>query len=181
VVLRQTVWIDHSVQGTLIFRVVLYWFIGIVYFGLGAACFQYYEHPQWSFERHASSLFQSIWPWLPSLILFLPLVLFDIARLSNLFVGPIYRLRLHLGELLDDPECRPLKFREDDFWQDLAEPIHSLQAEILRLRTEVAALQRALEGELQTDLTPAQLAQLVTQAGIDPELLRDVLSLTTQG
>jgi len=133
-VLRQKFWIDRSVQGVLIGRIILYWTAGLLYLGLGSACFQYYAHPDWSIETHAWALFQQIWPWIPSLILFMPLVIYDIIRLSNLFAGPIYRLRVHLDELMENPECRPLTFREDDYWQDLVQPINYLQNEIVALR-----------------------------------------------
>ena len=139
-VLRQKVWIDCRVQGVLIGRIILYWSLALTYVGLGSACFEYYQNPDRSFGGHASQLFAQIWPWLPSVILFLPLVIFDVVRLSNLFVGPIYRLRNHLNDLNEDPDCRPLNFREDDYWQELVEPVHCLQAEILNLRAEVARL-----------------------------------------
>ncbi len=133
-VLRQKFWIDRSVQGVLIGRIVLYWTVGLLYLGLGSACFQYYAHPDWTIEAHAWALFQQIWPWLPSLVLFMPLVIYDIIRLSNLFAGPIYRLRVHLDEVMENPECRPLTFREDDYWQDLVKPINYLQNEVIALR-----------------------------------------------
>ena len=141
-VLRQKVWVDSNVQGVLIGRIVLYWISALLYVSLGTACFQYYQHPDWTLAKHAEAMFMQFWPWLPSAFLCLPLVIFDIVRLSNLFVGPIYRLRQHLSELIDDPNCRALKFRDEDYWQDLAEPMHCLQAEILTLRAEVAKLRR---------------------------------------
>jgi hypothetical protein len=150
-VLRQKVWVDCRVQGVLIGRIILYWALALMYVGLGSACFQYYQHPDRSFGGHASQLFTQIWPWLPSVILFLPLVVFDVVRLSSLFVGPVYRLRNHLIELNDDPGCRPLNFREEDYWQDLVEPVHCLQAEILNLRAEVASLQQALTASKDAD------------------------------
>ncbi len=166
-VLRQKVWIDTRVQGVLIGRIVLYWVSAMLYVSLGSACFQYYQHPTWTLAKHFENLFTQFWPWLPSAILCLPLIIFDIVRLSNLFVGPIYRLRQHLDELNQDPNCRALKFRDDDYWQELAEPIHCLQAEILMLRTEVAKLRRigvsqAALGEAQSkqQVDSEQLAQL---------------------
>jgi len=141
-VLRQKVWVDTNVQGVLIGRIVLYWVSALLYVGLGSACFQYYQNPDWSLASHAESLFTQFWPWLPGAVLCLPLIVFDIIRLSNLFVGPIFRLRSHLAELNDDPSCRSLKFRDDDYWQDLVEPIHCLQAELLALRSEVVRLRR---------------------------------------
>ena len=142
-VLRQQVWIDRNVQGVLVGRIVLYWISALLYVGLGTACFQYYQHTDWSAAKHLQVLFSQFWPWLPSAILCLPLVIFDVVRLSNLFVGPIYRLRNHLAQLNDDPHCRSLKFRDDDYWQDLVEPIHCLQAELQILRAEVSRLRQA--------------------------------------
>jgi hypothetical protein len=142
-VLRQTVWVDSNVQGALIGRIVLYWVSGLLYVTLGSTCFQYYQHPDWTAGEHAAALFSQFWPWIPSAVLCLPLVVFDVVRLSNLFVGPIYRLRQHLLDICEDPSCRALQFRDDDYWQDLAEPIHCLQAELLTLRSEVSQLKRA--------------------------------------
>lgn len=147
-VMRQKVWIDGSVQGVLIGRVVLYWTVGILYVALGSICFQYYEHPDWGVGQHIGSLFDQFWPWIPSLILFMPLVIHDIVRMSNLFAGPIYRLRVHLAELLVDSHCRPLKFREDDYWQDLVAPMNQLQDDINALRV-------ALDAALQINATKA--------------------------
>ncbi len=140
-VLRQKFWIDRSVQGALIGRVVLYWTIATIYVGLGSACFQFYAHPEWTVLEHFHALFNQYWPWIPSLVLFMPLVVFDIIRMSNLFAGPIYRLRMHLAELTANPNCRPLTFRSDDYWQDLVAPINYLQNEILALQI---ALNRAM-------------------------------------
>lgn len=169
-VLRQKVWIDGTVQGVLIGRVVLYWTVGILYIALGSICFQYYAHPDWGIGRHASSLFDQFWPWIPSLILFMPLVIHDIIRMSNLFAGPIYRLRVHLSELLADPECRPMKFREDDYWQDLVSPMNQIQNDMLALRVALdealqvnaakaqAELNQAVD-EVAAEGTPSYLAQ----------------------
>lgn len=148
-VLRQTFWIDRSVQGVLIGRVVLYWSIGILYVGLGSAFFQYYQHPDWAFGQHAGKLFEQFWPWIPSLILFMPLVIHDVIRTSNLFAGPIHRLRMHLAELIADPNCRPLTFRDDDYWQDLVAPVNQLQNEIRVLRL-------ALESAGSSDVAPEE-------------------------
>ncbi len=161
-VLREKVWVDRNVQGVLLGRVVLYWISALLYVGLGAACFQYYQHPDWTLLSHAKLLFSQFWPWLPSAIFFLPLVMFDVVRLSNRFAGPIYGLRKHLDELNDDPNCEPLRFRDDDFWQDLTEPMHCLQAELLMLRTELVRLRKL------KDSTPSRPATAPLAAATNP-------------
>lgn len=168
---RQSLWIDDSVQGVLIGRVVLYWILGILYVGLGSACFQYYAQPQWTFENHVHGLVGQFWPWLPSLILFLPLVIYDILRVSHQVSGPIHRLRGQLIKLAGSSECAPLNFRDDDYWQDLVKPVNDLQSEILALRMAVmqmaadnVARQSVGAAEPQERTEPALFSADVSQA-----------------
>jgi hypothetical protein len=83
-----------------------------------------------------------MWPWLPTAIILLPLAIYDVVRLSNMFAGPVFRLRKHFAALRQDIACAPLTFREDDYWRDLAAPINDMQAEILRLRSAIIELNR---------------------------------------
>ncbi len=140
--LRQQVWVDRSVQGVLVGRVLLYWMCAMLYVGIGSACFQYNQNPDWTLAKHAAVLFGQMWPWLPTVFLILPLAIYDVVQLSNRFVGPIYRLRKHFAALRQDIACAPLNFREEDYWRDLAAPINDMQAEILRLRSGVIELQQ---------------------------------------
>ena len=94
--------------------------------------------------KHAQVLFGQMWPWLPTAILILPLSIYDIVRMSNLFAGPVFRLRKHFAALRNDIACAPLTFREDDYWRDLAAPINDMQAEILRLRSGIMDLKKAV-------------------------------------
>ncbi|MCA9193063.1 MAG: hypothetical protein KDB03_14915 [Planctomycetales bacterium] len=136
--LRQQYWVDRPVQLILVLRVSLYWLLGFVSVAIAAASYQYNKHPNWSYAEHSRQLFEAFWPWLPTVLLVLPLVMFDIIRLSNSFVGPIYRLRRHLDKLIENPTSPALSFRHGDYWQDIALPINLLQGEIIRLRQELA-------------------------------------------
>ena len=140
--LRQQVWVDRSVQGVLVGRVILYWLYALLYVGIGSACFQYNQNPDWTLVKHSQVLFGQIWPWLPTAIFLLPLAIYDVVRLSNMFAGPIYRLRKHFAALRNDIACAPFTTREDDYWRDLAAPINDMQAEILRLRSGVIESQK---------------------------------------
>ena len=142
---REHFWVDRPVQGVLIGRVLVYWGIGVTYLAVSAAFYQYYQNPELSIGQHLSMLAAQFGPWIPSVVLILPLVMFDIVRLSNLFVGPIYRLRKHLDTLADNPDCPPLRFRDGDYWHDLAAPINCMQLEVINLRKENIQLKRQLE------------------------------------
>ena len=171
--LRQQVWVDRSVQGVLVGRVLLYWMCALLYVGIGSACFQYNQNPDWTLAKHATVLFGQMWPWLPTVFLILPLAIYDVVRLSNLFVGPVYRLRKHFTALRNDIACAPLNFREDDYWRDLAAPINDMQAEILRLRSGVIELQQVasntsaimanFKATLPSDVTAENVAPEVDQ------------------
>jgi hypothetical protein len=167
--LRQQVLIDKSVQGVLVGRVVLYWICGLLYVGIGTACFQLNQNPDWTMQEHASALFSQVWPWLPTAILVLPLAIYDVIRLSNLFAGPIYRLRRHFKLLSENIAAEPLKFRTDDYWADIPGAINDMHAEILRLRTRVIELQ----DEKSNEETLAAKALLVHSVDINAEVHDD--------
>ena len=153
--IRQKDWIDNQVQGVLIQRVILYWLCGLIYIGLSTACFQYYQNPDWSVGQHWSALLVQFGPWLPSFVLMLPLVIFDIVRLSNQFVGPVYRLKSHLNAITENANCPPMKFRDEDYWQELVVPINTLQLQILQLKAQLVLTRRRdaqPNPEIQSDL-----------------------------
>jgi hypothetical protein len=61
------------------------------------------------------------WPVLFASALVLPLLLADVLRVSNRFAGPMYRLRNALRDLADGKPVTPVKFREGDFWCNMAD------------------------------------------------------------
>jgi len=135
---RNVVWIDSHVQGALVGRVILYWFGIVIYFGLSMGILQWMENPELTALQNLIGLFDQLWPCFVTLVLLLPLVVFDMVRLSHRFVGPIYRLRNHLKLVADNPKCHPLNFRDDDYWQQLADPINELQNRIAKLEDKLA-------------------------------------------
>ena len=162
-VMRQQVWIDRHVQGVLVGRVLLYWSGLLIYFVLSVGCFHWWQNPEWTLTEHLWGMFDQIGPCLPTMLVLLPLVIFDIVRLSNRFAGPIFRLRKHLGELSQDSQTAPLNFRDDDYWQQLADPINLLQQKMLVLEQQVQTLSfvhKSLnDGTLAADEAAASSAQ----------------------
>lgn len=135
--LRQKFWIDRNVQGVLVGRVIIYWVFGLAYLGIGSACFEYYQNPSASLGEHAWSLASQFGPWLPTLLFIMPLVVYDVIRLSNAFAGPVYRLRMNLQLLADREPVRPMVLRPDDYWQDLSPAFNEVREELVLLREEV--------------------------------------------
>ncbi len=138
---REYLFIDKEVQGALVGRVVVYWLAGIAYVALGSVGYNLYLSPNWTISQHFAYLLETYWAWIPSAVLILPMVIYDILRLSNKFAGPIFRLRDHLKQLVTDPDSKGIQFRGDDYWRDLAKPINQLQHRVLVLQNEVADLE----------------------------------------
>ncbi len=159
-VMRQRVWIDNHVQGVLVGRVFLYWSGIIIYFVMSIGGYQAWQNPEWTFGEHLSAMIEQLWPCLTTMFLILPLVVFDIVRLSHKFAGPIYRLRNHLDQLNENPQTYPLNFRDDDYWQQLADPINQLQHKLLECEQKLQAMTLVNKG-----LMTGNLAQLVGNVG----------------
>ena len=64
-----------------------------------------------------------------SLVL-LPLVVFDILRLSNRFVGPLLRLRQSMRQLAQGEHVDPIEFRCNDFWREFADEFNAVLARV---------------------------------------------------
>jgi nitrogen fixation/metabolism regulation signal transduction histidine kinase len=70
-----------------------------------------------------------------ALVLFfmLPAFIVDTIKLSHRFAGPIFRLRGVFRSLASGEKYQPLRFREMDFWQELADDFNRM---VERLRTD---------------------------------------------
>jgi hypothetical protein len=68
-------------------------------------------------------------PFLASLF-FVPVILYDIMRLSNRFVGPMERLKQGLLNLADGQPVDPIHFRQGDLWHDFAEAFNAVQTRV---------------------------------------------------
>jgi nitrogen fixation/metabolism regulation signal transduction histidine kinase len=102
-------------------RVVAYWLFCLLASALMACCWiAWLDRPASSGELF-TLLFRHYGPVFVATLILLPLVIVDTLRLTNRFVGPVYRLRRALQEAADGKLNRPLKFRDDDFWRDVAE------------------------------------------------------------
>lgn len=118
---RSTRLTDMEVQGMLLRRSIAHWlsFIGVI--GLSLAFWNYrLDFPDASFREIVSNC---VLRFLPALILAPPLVLFylwDTTRLSNRFTGPVRRLRRALRDVSQGRNAPSLKFRKNDYWQELA-------------------------------------------------------------
>ena len=57
-------------------------------------------------------------------------MMYDIIRLSNKFVGPMYRLKANMRALAEGHRVEPIRFRDGDFWHDFAKEFNALAARV---------------------------------------------------
>ncbi|MDP6060608.1 MAG: hypothetical protein QGH33_17015 [Pirellulaceae bacterium] len=114
---RRKQFVDRAVQGTLLLHLVAHW----VFFLLAAVAFLYFVEMLAGDPRNLGrSLFHRHGPTVLAVLVLAPIFLLDLCKLSNWFAGPVIRLRRGMRELAEGRDVSQIKFRENDFWQDLA-------------------------------------------------------------
>ncbi|MGI9456341.1 MAG: hypothetical protein ACR2NU_07250, partial [Aeoliella sp.] len=77
----------------------------------------------------------------------LPLAILHILRFTHRFAGPIVRLRRSMRELAAGEAPPRLKFRDLDYWQELADDYNSLADALTEARARIVELEMS-KGEL---------------------------------
>ncbi len=132
--MRQQLLVDQNVQGSLLQRTALYCAASVTYFFVILIFREWISSPAGSFyDAVFSSLGESTY-WVPGFILLIPIVAYDLLKLTNRFAGPFFRLRREMQRLARDESEMSLRFREGDFWVEIADDFNSVREELIRLR-----------------------------------------------
>jgi len=130
---RRTIFlVDREVQGALMLRIIAYWLFCLLSISLMLICWNAFVGPSRRFIDLTSDLYFRYGPALSATLILLPIVMMDVLRISNKFVGPVMRLRQGLADLAEGRPAQPLNFRDDDFWRDLATDFNRAAAHVAR-------------------------------------------------
>ena len=123
---RSRLLISDEVQTSLLFRVTAHWvaFLGLTTVSL-AAWIYFVDSPLESGEDFSAALLRVVVPFILCSLAVVPVFLYDIARLSNQFVGPIRRVRLALKQFIENGHYEPVRLRKGDYWQSLANELNT--------------------------------------------------------
>jgi hypothetical protein len=124
---RKQLFLDR-VQTVLIMRVICYWLFCLLAGMLMACLWLAWSAPPASSGEMLGRVLLTYGPVFGATLIVVPLVVMDVLRLSNRFVGPAYRLRQALKQAADGQAVRPLQFRDSDFWRDAAEDFNRAMA-----------------------------------------------------
>lgn len=149
---RKRLFVDPKLQGAFLVHTAVYWLIWIVTASAVLGCWLAVSDPS-SAGRHPIDLFfAQFGPAAVVSAAMLPIVLFDLLRLSNKVAGPMYRLRNEMHKLAVGQQVRPIQFRTGDFGGDLA--------------AEFNAVLRRFE-EMDENLTAALAAAAATKESVE--------------
>lgn len=127
---RRQLYVDPAVQTAFVLRAVFYWVTCLVAVVMMLVFTSMLVEPARLFYPNADSLWFRFVPTALMALLMLPIIVFDMLRLSNRLVGPVFRLRRALRQLADGQPVQPIHFRDGDFWRDFADEFNTIAAQL---------------------------------------------------
>ena len=135
---RRKIFIDRPLQLAVLGRATLYWAMCTMTQILMVLFFGIITSSKNDFPALSPDVRWHLQVTLIASAVLLPILLLDILKLSHRWVGPVFRLRNSLRSLGRGEAVSEVKFRDLDFWQDLAVELNTVSAELERLRAQQA-------------------------------------------
>jgi len=161
---RTRSYVDPGVQGALLRKLSFHWLVLIaVNCGVFGAWVWLFERTEASAGDAFSTAFSKCLPFLVTSAAMLPVFLLDTLRLTSRFAGPALRFRAALSDASHGLPVRPMHFRHDDFWQEMAESFNTLMERQEEDRRLVRESQLMIESQAD-DAAPAATAATAATA-----------------
>lgn len=119
-------YVDPSVQGGIVLRMLFYWTTFFVVGLVIAFAIQVLCNPLESMSQHLAHVWQNQGPFILAAFCLLPIYTYDLIRFSHRFVGPIVRFRRVVNEAADGEVPPPFNLRDRDYWKDFASDLNRL-------------------------------------------------------
>ena len=162
--LRKQYFVDPKVQGALVWRSILYWFTCLATMILMLLIWRTVTGPARMFYLQFDEMWFYYGPALIASLLMLPIVIIDLIRMSNRFVGPLVRLRRSMRALARGEHVEPIRFRDKDFWHDFAEEFNAVVA-----RVQGDAMVEPVCGSHNSETTPTRSGVVESVLQTEPE------------
>lgn len=119
--------VDCEVQESLLRKISLHW---IAFFLCNAIALmiwiRLYEQPDANWGQTFGDTLRRFLPFFVISAALIPVFVWDTLKLTNRFAGPIMRLRSALSDASAGRGVKPLHFRNNDFWQEIAQNFNNL-------------------------------------------------------
>ena len=132
---RGRLYVDRDVQRALLWQLFRHWSIFVVVLVAMLLVLEGLSGPPRSLGEYAAALWTRHAPLLVVIASLFPVFAYDSIKLSHRFVGPVIRLRGALRSAAAGEPVKPLKFRQGDFWQDMADHFNDLMNQVQQERT----------------------------------------------
>lgn len=148
---RGKLFIDGAVQGTLARRILFHWLSLAFCLFLMTAVIHVLQSPFDPPGEQLKSYVAQNSRVFVVLALLTPAFVWDTIKVSHRFAGPVYRMRAALDAMGRGEDIPKVKFRDDDFWQDVADKLN-----VVRERLQAAEAGQVAEHE---DSEDSELAE----------------------
>lgn len=142
---RKRLFIDWPVQGMLAKRFFVHWFSVAVALFIMTFLLQLLDDPFLPLEDQMRAVWANQGRTLVLLLLLTPAFAWDTIKMSHRFAGPIVRLRAGLKGLAEGGEFTPMRFRDKDCWQELADHFNAVGERIGRAEARAQDVARESE------------------------------------
>lgn len=130
--LRRRVFVDRKVQGSLVAGMVRYWLLSMAAAGGLTVLGWIFIFPGVGAFVGPDAFMTQVFPMaligIGASALVLPVLLFDLVRVSHKFAGPLLRLKNSMSEVAAGGELNRVEFRDEDYWHDVAEAYNQMLA-----------------------------------------------------
>lgn len=142
--------LDKRVQTTLAVRASLYWIACVTYFAVVLFFTQIMYNPKVALGDHIRSYLLDMIQWVPAILLLLPLVIYDMLRVSQRILVPVEEVRQGLSVLATGKVPDPIPCSEEEFNHSLMQTYNEIRdsviAETVASAVESRFLDSALDG-----------------------------------
>jgi hypothetical protein len=165
---RRQLLVHREVQIKLMMRIFVYWAL----FMLTTSAFVYAWFARMTPHRTALATWNDLLfqygPVALMTFILVPILMCDMLRLSNRFLGPMVRLQRQLRRLAEGQPAEAVYFREGDLWNDFADDFNRLVARISPAKDSTAAGNAPIQPRTVNDRggdSPPQYTATPGQAG----------------
>jgi hypothetical protein len=128
--------VDADVQGGVLRKIALHWAIFFLCNALALMIWiRLFEQPDAHWGETLGDTFRRFLPFFVITTALIPAFVWDTLKLTNRFAGPVMRLRNTLSDFNAGRAVTPLRFREGDYWQEIATNFNQVLARYVELQS----------------------------------------------
>ena len=137
---RNRQWVDREVQGGVLGKIAVHWVLFFVVNAIALTVWiRMFEQPDVAWGQTFADTVRRFFPFFVISVALLPAFVWDTLKLTNRFAGPMSRMRQGLANARAGKPVSPIKFRDGDFWKDVAEDFNAVVATKPTVASEAVA------------------------------------------